>query len=78
MEEERQAAANLQASSLRFMKERLGSKEELQRAKEILEENKKNKAKRTLPKEINLEEEEAEEEPLFNLRARKRLHLRQN
>ena len=66
-EEKRKAAANLQDSSLRIMKERLGSKEEeLQRAKEILEENKKNKAKKSQPQEINLEEEEevVKEEPL--------------
>ena len=52
---------------MRIMKEKLGSKEEeLQRAKEILEENRKNKAEKTQLKEINLEEEEeiAEEGPV--------------
>ena len=65
-EEKRKAAASLQASSLRIMKERLGSKEEeLQRAKEILDENRRNRAKKSQPQEINLEEEEElpKEEP---------------
>ena len=49
------------------MKEKLGSaEEELQRAEEILEENRKDRAQGTLPKEIDLEEEEevAQEGPV--------------
>ena len=58
-EEKRKAAENLQISSSRIMKERLGSKEEeLQRAEEILEESRRSKAQGTRPKEIILDEEE--------------------
>ena len=66
-EEKRKAAENPQKSLLRIMKEKLGSaEEELQRAEEILEENRKDRAQGTLPKEIDLEEEEevAQEGPV--------------
>ena len=66
-EEKRKAAEGLQKTSLRIMKEKLGSREEeLQRAEEILEESRKSKAQGTRPKEIILDEEEevAQEGPV--------------